>query len=50
LPKGKLGAFCKHQAAIYHHHEINMPSLPAINTKSRYLLAKLIFSENVRDK
>jgi len=49
-PKGKLGAFCKHQAAIYHHHEMNMPSLPAINTESRYLLAKLAFGENVRDK
>ncbi|CAI6346772.1 unnamed protein product [Macrosiphum euphorbiae] len=49
-PKGKLGAFCKHQAAICHHHEMNVPSLPAINTESRYLLAKLAFCEHVREK
>lgn len=49
-PKGKLGAFCKHQAAIYHYYQINMPNLPAINTESRYLLAKLAFGENVCNK
>jgi len=29
---------------------MNMPSLPAINTESRYLLAKLAFGEHVREK
>jgi len=29
---------------------MDMPRLPAINTESRYLLAKLAFGENVREK
>lgn len=49
-PKQKLGAFSKRQASIYHYYEINVLNLSAINTDSRYLLAKLAFGENMCDK
>jgi len=45
--KGNLGAFCKHQAAVYHHYNESMPNLPPITVDSRYMLAKLAFGENV---
>jgi len=48
--KGNLGAFCKHQAAVYHHFNINMPNLHAITVNCRLLLAKLAFGEHVPDK
>lgn len=48
--KGDIGAFCKHQAAVYHHFNIAMPNLPAITVDSRFLLAKLAFGEDVPNK
>lgn len=48
--KGNLGAFCKHQAAVYHHFNTSMPNLPAITVNCRLLLAKLAFGEHVPDK
>lgn len=48
--KGNLGAFCKHQAAVYHHFNTSMPNLPAITVNCRLLLAKLAFGEHVPNK
>ncbi|XP_028044473.1 uncharacterized protein LOC114253691 [Rhopalosiphum maidis] len=45
--KENLRAFCKHQAAVYHHHNESMPNLPAITL---YMLAKLAFGENVPER
>lgn len=48
--KGNLGAFCKHQAAVFHHFNTTMPNLPAITVDCCFLLAKLAFGENAPDK
>ncbi|CAI6376429.1 unnamed protein product [Macrosiphum euphorbiae] len=48
--KRNLGAFCNHQAAVYHHFNTSMPNLPAITVNCRLLLAKLAFGEHVPDK
>ncbi|KAL5239487.1 hypothetical protein ACI65C_006897 [Semiaphis heraclei] len=49
-PKGKMGGFCKHQAAVYHHFGQAMPNLPPISVDARYSLAKLAFGQNVGPK
>jgi hypothetical protein len=48
--KENLGAFCKHQVAVYHHFNISMPNLPAITVNCRLLLTKLAFGENAPGK
>lgn len=49
-PKGKVGAFCKHQAAVFHYYGRVMPNLPPITVDARYSLAKLVYGKDVGPK
>lgn len=46
-PIGKLGKFCKHQAAVYFYFDNEILNAPPV-TNSRYSMAKLAFGEKVQ--
>lgn len=45
---GKLGEFCKHQAAVYFYFNEEIVNAPAVTAESRYSMAKLAFGENIQ--
>ncbi|CAH1975637.1 unnamed protein product [Acanthoscelides obtectus] len=45
---GKLGKFCKHQAAIYFYFEETVINAPTVTPESRYEMAKLAFGEKLK--
>lgn len=45
---GRLGKFCKHQAAVYFYFDETVINAPAVTPESRYEMAKLAFGEKVQ--
>jgi len=44
---GRLGKFCKHQAAIYFHFGKELPNAPSVTAHCRHAMAALAFGNKV---